>query len=196
MKRLIEHWSAFLSALLPFRLALAGCSAPGIAQPRAARVEHAPWRRPDAVANSGGPRSREVSTPLVSRLLSGGSMLLGFKPLDLYEMSPRCVPAAFREIALRLLAEAGFRSTEEAWAKLRDQLPDRPALVIDVPGDGASDTAGKPDRCPLIAALVLGRCCGSHFSPERPIIWSERRLARRLRLVHLDSETFTCDDDE
>ena len=46
------------------------------------------------------------------------------------------------------------------------------------------------------AALVLGKCCGALFSPERPVIWSERRLARSVRLVQCDAETFTRSDDE
>lgn len=147
-------------------------------------------------ANTGGPRSRVVATPLVSRVLSKGSETLGFRPIAHYEMLPRFTEGGLRKLAMRLLRKAGFSSPEEAWESLRDQLPDQPALVVDSPRDLAPDIAHEYEHESLIASLVLGKCCGSLFSPARPIIWSERRLARAVRLVHCDSKTFTRDDDE
>jgi hypothetical protein len=147
-------------------------------------------------ANTGGPRSRVVSTPIVSRLLSKGSGTLGLQPLGHYEMQPRYGEGGFRKMAARLLRMAGFSSPEQAWEALRDQLPDQPALAVDAPRPQAPDIAHEYENESLIAALVLGKCCGPLFSPARPIIWSERRLARSLRLVHCDSETFTREDDD
>jgi hypothetical protein len=153
-----------------------------------------PAKRELRWANTGGPRSRVVSTPVVSRLLSEGSATLGITPLDTYAMGPRHSGVGFREIALRLLRLAGFASPEEAWDSLRDALPDRVALAVDTPPTPAADDGDA--RQSLVAALVLGKCCGSLFSPGRPIIWSERRLARSLRLVDCDSDSFTRPDDE
>ncbi len=147
-------------------------------------------------ANTGGPRSRVVSTPIVSRLLSEGSGSLGLQPLGHYEMQPRHGHEGFRKVAARLLQMAGFRSPEQAWEALRGQVPDQPALAVDAPPLQPPDIARDHEQDNLIAALVLGKCCGPLFSPARPIIWSERRLARSLRLVHCDSANFTRGDDE
>jgi hypothetical protein len=145
-------------------------------------------------ANTGGPRSRVVSTPLVSRILSSGSETLGFRPLGHYQLPPPPTGNGFREFALWLLGETGFATPEQAWHALRAQLPNQALLSVDTPA--VPDLAPKGIRPALIAALVLGKCCGSLFSPDRPIIWSERRLARSLRLVHCNSESFTRSDDE
>jgi hypothetical protein len=196
MKRLIDHLIAIVSTLLPGPVVLAAFPAPGSPTHRGACAGYGAWRHPEAIANSGGPRSRVVSTPIVSRVLSKGSKTLGFTPLTHYEMIPRHDQGGFRKIALRLLRKAGFTSPEEAWEVLRGELPDQPSLVVDAQSKIAPDIAVDPSRQSLIAALVLGRCCGSLFSPRRPIIWSERRLARSVRLVHCDAETFTRDDDE
>ena len=155
----------------------------------------APWEA-IMLANTGGPRSRIVSTPVVSRLLSEGSKTLGLRPLGDYEIQPRSEEGKFRKLAQRLLQEAGFSSPEEAWKSFREELPDQPALVVDLPHKPSQDRSSDHKYKSLIATLVLGKCCGSLFSPERPIIWSERRLSRSLRLVHCDSATFTLDDDE
>ena len=147
-------------------------------------------------ANTGGPKSRIVSTPLVSRLLSRGSEALGLTPLGHYELQPRHAEGGFRDLARHLLIKAGFETPELAWKTLCDQLPNQAALAVDAPSDSPPDIPHDSEHESLIAALVLGKCCGSLFSPARPIIWSERRLARSLRLVHCDSETFTREDDE
>jgi hypothetical protein len=147
-------------------------------------------------ANTGGPRSRVVSTPLVSQLLSKGSETLGFVRLEHYQLPPRFSGEGFREMARRLLFKAGFTSPEQAWQALCDRLPEQAALAVEVPPGPEPDRNGECEAAGLIAALVLGRCCGSLFSPCRPIIWSERRLARSLRLVHCDSASFTHQDDE
>lgn len=196
MKRLIDHLLAHVTTLLPPPLAFAAFPAPGTPEDRAAWARYGAWRHPEVIANSGGPSSRVVSTPIISRVLSEGSETLGFTPLAHYEMIPRFDPGEFRKLALRLLRKTGFSSPEEAWEALRNDLPDQSALVVDAQRELAPDIAIDPCRPSLIAALVLGRCCGSLFSPRRPIIWSERRLARSVRLVHCDAETFTRDDDE
>lgn len=196
MKRLIDHLLTFMSTLLAGPSTLAAFPAPGTPEHRAAWARYGAWRHPEVIANTGGPRSRVVSTPLVSRVLSQGSETLGFKPLAHYEMQPRYGKGGFRKMATRLLRKAGFLSPEEAWEAMADELPDQPALVVDAPPPQAPDIAHEYEQESLIAALVLGRCCGSLFSPARPIIWSERRLARSVRLVHCDAATFTRDDNE
>jgi len=186
MKSLLERLRHLLTALIPAQFEFCGHPAP----PAPPAREELLW------ANTGGPRSRVVSTPLVSQLLSKGCESLGLIRLDHHQMLPRFSSEGFREIALRLLHKAGFASPEQAWDALREQLPEQAALAVEVPPDPAPDPAGEDEHASLVAALVLGKCCGSLFSPGRPIIWSERRLARSLRLVHCDSESFTRQDDE
>lgn len=196
MTGLIDHLFIMMTTLIRGPVTLAAFPATGTPEHRAAWARYGAWRHPEVVANTGGPRSRVVSTPLVSRVLSQGSETLGVKPLAHYEMIPRHHEGRFRNLALRLLRKAGFSSPEEAWKAMADELPDQPALVVDAQPERAPDIAIDPSRPALIAALVLGRCCGSLFSPARPIIWSERRLARSVQLVHCDPETFTREDDE
>ncbi|MFN5959908.1 MAG: hypothetical protein ACK5CW_00345 [Verrucomicrobiota bacterium] len=141
-------------------------------------------------ANTGGPRSRIVSTPLISRRLSQGSEELGLscsrRKWTLQGLTP-----PFRKLALQLLRKAGFHSPEDAWEAHRDQLPSEACLVIDAV---ERPDPGAPSGDPLLTALVLGRCSGSLFSPARPIIWSERRLARSIRLVRCQPDAFLDDD--
>ena len=98
---------------------------------------------------------------------------------------------AFRTLALQLLHKAGFDSPEEAWEAHRDELPSESCFVIDAVERPVPE---PPSGDPLLTALVLGRCSGSLFSPNRPIIWSERRLARSIRLVRCQPDTFLDDD--
>ncbi len=147
-------------------------------------------------ANTGGPRSRVVSTAVVSRMLSDGSGILGLKSLGTYRLPRQPVANSLREFAMTLLSRAGFLTPEEAWEAHASQLPAGVALVVDSPPGPEVDDAGE-DPVPLLRrALVLGKCSGSLFSPDRPLIWSERRLARSVRLVLCDTATFARNDDD
>ena len=196
MNWLIYHLYAIGSTFMPTGWAPAVLPASAIAGHGTTWVDHGKWRRPEIIANSGGPRSRVVATPVVSRMLSQGSETLGLRPLGHYEMSPRHEPGGFRNLAMLLLRKAGFVSPDQAWDSMRDQVPGQPALVIDAQREAPPGDPSDPSAENLKAALVLGKCCGALFSPERPVIWSERRLARCVRLVQCDAETFTRNDDE
>jgi len=146
-------------------------------------------------ANTGGPRSRVVSTAVVSRLLSEGSETLGLHPLGDYQL-PRHPANKLRELAFALLRRAGFLTPEEAWEVHAREVPGGVALVVECPRGPDSGDPGEDPVQQLRTALVLGKCSGSLYSPHRPLIWSERRLARSVRLVHCEAETFTHSDDE
>jgi len=183
MTPLLAHIRRLVSSWLP--VPAGACCTAGIRAPR----EELHW------ANSGGPRSRIVTTPLVSRLLSGGSASLGLNPGKAYGIDPAPSDGDWRSLVRTLLAKAGFNTAEQAWHAWRDELPEDTAMVIDCDDPKSREDNGSP-RANLIAALVLGRCCGALFSPERPIIWSDRRLSRHVRLVNCDAESFTQDDHE
>ncbi len=195
MNGLTHYLTVLRSAFMPDGWVLAACPAAGTPGHRAAWARYGKWRHPEINANSGGPRSRVVATPVVSRLLSEGSETLGFRPLGHYAMQPRFEAGNFRKLAARLLRKAGFASPDQAWDSMCDHLPGQPSMVVDAPGI-PPDIAMDPSEDNLRAALVLGKCCGSLFSPARPVIWSERRLARSVSLVECDALTFTRNDDE
>lgn len=187
---MMNQIKTFFYTLFATALRCLPCSAhaaPGMAP-------HAP-AAPDLLwANIGGPRSREISTPLVSRLLTHGSATLGLHPAGTFAIQPKPKPNGFRELAHTLLKHAGFLSPEQAWQELAHELPDHPHIAIDLPQPTTQPPPPNPDHRNLIAALVLGRTSGSLFSPQRPIIWSERRLAREVALVHCNPLTFNASD--
>lgn len=180
---LTEPLSRWLPPCLPHMALATGCPSPGF-QPD----------RPDKptlhAANTGGPRSRIVSTPLISRRLSEGCAELGISCAT-EKWSLQGFASPFRTLALQLLRNAGFDSPEDAWDAHRDELPSESCFVVDAV---ERPVPGTPSGDPLLTALVLGRCSGSLFSPARPIIWSERRLARSIRLVRCQPGTFLDDD--
>jgi len=142
--------------------------------------------------NTGGPRSRVVSSPVISRPLSEGSETLGLQPVGDYQL-PRHPANGLRDFVFGLLQRAGFLTPEEAWEAHAAAVPGGVALVVDLPhGRDAADAGDAEEQ--LRTALVLGKCSGSLYSPQRPLIWSERRLARSVRLVHCDAGTFTNSD--
>jgi len=52
------------------------------------------------------------------------------------------------------------------------------------PSGHTPDTAlPSEDLRALTAALILGMCAPGYFSPERPVVWSEARLARKVMLL-------------
>jgi hypothetical protein len=191
MTNLPAPWLAFLMERLarwlnPYQPDMALAS--GYPTPNS--VPHPPAKPTLHAAKTGGPRSRIVSTPLVSRTLSDGSEELGIS-CSPGKWSLAGLASPFRDLALQLLRNAGFSSPEQAWEAHRDQLPSESCLVIDAV---ERPDPGTPSGDPLLTALVLGRCSGCLFSPARPIIWSERRLARSIRLVHCQPDTFLADD--
>ena len=102
--------------------------------------------------------------------------------------------------ARALLSEAGLADVEAARRQVA--LPtgrwlSRPCAVGTVP-ETASKKPGKAGRGsargaeveaggsspigPLEVALILGLCGPAFYAPDRPLIWSEARLSRRLVL--------------
>lgn len=81
-----------------------------------------------------------------------------------------------------LMATAGIRSVEELRETI--DLPEgrwicRPMQPLE----------GAPVRCtlpPLQAGLMLGLCGKGFYSPDRPLILTEARLARQLQLHRVD----------
>lgn len=81
-------------------------------------------------------------------------------------------------LAQRLLRKAGLAGTDQ----LR-KLPGLPTgrwLCVEYPG---KDPVGEPEPAEaLLSAAVLGLSAPSYYADDRPVIWTEGRLSRRLRL--------------
>ena len=111
-----------------------------------------------------GPRDPFIKVPLVLR--AGIYFGIGVKPRDFMAM---------------LLGEAGCLDAEE----LRDlfdhpprRLMARPAPEHFMPKDVRHE---KPDVI-LREALVLGLATNTIYDPNRPVLWTESSLTRRLEL--------------
>jgi hypothetical protein len=128
-------------------------------------------------ANSGGPSSRTRTERISSTVLGDNPgpircsrvLLVG---IDFGRRSPLAC-------ARRWLRAAGFDDEEEARSAL--SLPPGPCIC-------------RPDRSPRPAAatltpleglgmaLVLGLCTPYLYQPQRPVLWTEASLVRRLLL--------------
>lgn len=81
--------------------------------------------------------------------------------------------------ARRLLKEAGYSDPNDL--KMDLALPQGTWFTLALPPESATrDT--KPLE-PLHTALIMGLCGVSLYSPVRPVVWSEKRLSRKLILV-------------
>lgn len=81
------------------------------------------------------------------------------------------------ELARTLLKQAGFAHTSALHA-LRNLPRDR-WLCIETPAH-VEPAGEQPD--PLWCAAVLGRCGPAFYAEDRPVIWTENRLSRRITL--------------
>jgi hypothetical protein len=87
----------------------------------------------------------------------------------------------FLEYARSLLADAGLHQAEE----LREYflLPETPLLCREIKLGNWSELA----QAPLLHAAILGLCNYGVYSPNRPFIWTEARLARQVELFNVKS---------
>lgn len=101
------------------------------------------------------------------------------------------------ERARHLLAASGYDSAAEFARSLRLPAGGWHCRTIEGAGDENQDILyGNGDHLlwplgeevtsetrALTAAVILGMCAPGFFSPDRPVIWSEARLARGVALV-------------
>jgi hypothetical protein len=78
--------------------------------------------------------------------------------------------------ANRLLHEAGLSSPDDL--RGLPGLPRTALLCLPIGAPAAPPACGDP----LLAAAILGLCNNSFYSPSRPVLWTEKRLARRFEL--------------
>ena len=191
MKAILQQLAEALAILVdPWIRWQPACSLAG-AHPHLVPERHA---SPLRYLNTGGPRSRVVSSNVVSNLLEQESPELGIRRLDEYVLRYDGWEGSLRDLVHNALETLGFRSPEQAWDQMREELPSRRAIVVGWRTVRRRSLGEDGPRELLRNALVLGRCCRSVFNPDRPLIWSERRLSLRVQLIDLDAEIFTRGD--
>lgn len=91
------------------------------------------------------------------------------------------IGANSREFMEDLLSDAGCQTPEE----LRDLFDHPPRRLMARPAPGhfsPKDVRLEKPEVILREALILGLATGSIYDPERPIVWTESSLGRRLEL--------------
>jgi hypothetical protein len=85
------------------------------------------------------------------------------------------------ETAKGLLLEKGLREPSQGrWLK---GIPQGRWMIQKIEGEDVGRIRNEINkRDPLWCAVVLGLCGETIFSPQRPVIWSEKRLGRIVRL--------------
>jgi hypothetical protein len=135
----------------------------------------------DAWANSGGPMSRRQSYRLVSSLLGTTD---GPIPCPRREVLALSFGDAEPVSTLyQLLGQAGLRDPEE----LRPGFGHKLSCLVCRPAPGAASlevaTANAVDV--LRQAFLLGLCTNVLFDPDRPVLWTQASLTRRLELFDI-----------
>lgn len=107
-----------------------------------------------------------------------------------WTLEPEGAPAQALARARRLLAKAGHPSFEHLLDALRDELPAGRWLCRPLPEPGtlpkrlaARHARGVRPPSPVHAVLALALCGPGIYAPDRPLVASNSRLARRLQLV-------------
>lgn len=148
------------------------------------------WFVPDGpggreyLANMGGPCSRTRTERLSSTVLGDNPGRIRCPRLlsvgiDFGRQSPiRC--------AQRWLRAAGFADEDEARSVL--PLPPGPCICRIDPASRPAQAATLSPLEGLRLALVLGLCTPYLYQPQRPVLWTEASLTRRLLLY--DGEGF------
>jgi hypothetical protein len=77
-----------------------------------------------------------------------------------------------------LLEQSAFRDIEQL--KFLPGLPSGMWICRDVRPDTGSVEQSPGD--PVLHAAILGLCNGTFYSSDRPVIWTESRLRRRVQL--------------
>ena len=91
------------------------------------------------------------------------------------------------ERAEACLKKLGHDSPDSAADEMQN-LPDRILHCADDDGPIRKSTLqAQDDEDCLRCAIILGRCSGSLYDPDKPVIWTQDRLNRRLRLYHSGS---------
>jgi hypothetical protein len=130
------------------------------------------------LANMGGPSSRTCSQRLFSTVFEDDD-----GPIRCPRVLQVGIDFARRQpipCARGWLRAAGFADEQEARAVLR--LPPEPCICRIDPVPSPAAAAALTPLEGLRLALVLGLCTPHLYDPQRPVLWTEASLTRRLLL--------------
>ena len=106
--------------------------------------------------------------------------------------SDRLLSGRRRSLALKALKIHGFSDPQQAWRNVSDIPGQRLHCVDD--GEDRQSPEGPESIHFLRAALILGKCRDGLYDPARPVVWTEGRLSRSVRLYGIGGNFYTDDE--
>ncbi len=137
-----------------------------------------------AVFNTGGPMSRTRTEKVFSSILGNRKSSIQWPRLHRVGIAfPK--GRSPREYMEDFMARNGFAAPDDC--KYRVALPSGTYFCRTVQGDEAArinPVSEQPAKV-LRAALILGLCNNNNYNAERPVIWTDGRLARTVELYDI-----------
>lgn len=132
--------------------------------------------------NSGGPASRKVSQDVYSDFLANANV--GISEGIYYLIIPAHVND-HTDWLNQLAQQEGYADLEEAVTKI--SLPAARSMVLE---DKNIPTKKLSNKQLLFMALVLAKCNQVLYNPHMPLVLTQRRLERKIRLVTIQQTAF------
>lgn len=127
-----------------------------------------------------GPPPNNCFQPIKLSMLRGKRARVPFRWVAACALNPP-EGVGFLDYARTLLCEAGLHGPDELREHL--PLPNTPLLCREI----APERSPTPLHTPLLQAALLGLCNYGFYSPRRPFLWTDSRLARRVELFSVES---------
>ncbi len=132
--------------------------------------------------NSGGPASRKVSQDVYSDFLANANV--GISEGIYYLIIPAHVND-HTDWLNQLAQQEGYADLDEAVTKI--SLPAVRSMVLE---DKNIPTKKLSNKQLLFMALVLAKCNQVLYNPHMPLVLTQRRLERKIRLVTIQQIAF------
>lgn len=132
--------------------------------------------------NSGGPASRKVSQDVYSDFLANANV--GISEGIYYLIIPPHVND-HTDWLNQLAQQEGYADLDEAVTKI--SLPAARSMVLE---DKNIPTKKLSNKQLLFMALVLAKCNQVLYNPHMPLVLTQRRLERKIRLVTIQQTAF------
>ncbi len=132
--------------------------------------------------NTGGPASRKVSQDVYSDFLANANV--GISEGIYYLIIPAHVND-HTDWLNQLAQQEGYADLEEAVTKI--SLPAARSMVLE---DKNIPTKKLSNKQLLFMALVLAKCNQVLYNPHMPLVLTQRRLERKIRLVTIQQTAF------
>ena len=151
----------------------------------------------DGLCNAGAcppPRREHITSSIFAPrggVDLGGRLVVGTVSLG-GGASGRLLSGRRRSLALKALKVHGFSDPQQALRNVSDIPGQRLHCVDD--GEDRQSPEGPESLHFLRAALILGKCRDGLYDPARPVVWTEGRLSRSVRLYGIGGNFYTDDE--